>query len=142
MEVAVIGSLLLSKLEVNYPFQIKGKALYIVQYLSKKDKEYQTYFKQHSDKIQSFPDPEDSVENYKKLQRTVLNQLGTQTQKVQVPLQEKPVYVDPGYHQEAPKTQINLFLQENATKVKKSEGKKPIGPGQLKNKTFSKSSSS
>ena len=30
MEVAVIGSLLLSKLEVNYPFQIKGKALYIV----------------------------------------------------------------------------------------------------------------
>ena len=40
MEVFVIGSLLLSKLEVNYSFQIKAKALYIVEYLSKKNKEF------------------------------------------------------------------------------------------------------
>ena len=51
MEVFVIGSLLLSKLEVNYSFQIKAKALYIVEYLSKKNKEFESYFKSHSEKI-------------------------------------------------------------------------------------------
>ena len=30
MGVEIIGSLLLSKLEVNYPFQVKAKALYII----------------------------------------------------------------------------------------------------------------
>jgi len=40
MEISNIGSLLLSKLEVNYPFQVKAKALYTIEYLTKKDKEY------------------------------------------------------------------------------------------------------
>jgi len=40
MEISNIGSLLLSKLEVNYPFQVKAKALYTIEYLAKKDKEY------------------------------------------------------------------------------------------------------
>jgi len=47
MEVFVIGSLLLSKLEVNYSFQIKAKALYIIEHLSKKNKDYEAYFKSH-----------------------------------------------------------------------------------------------
>jgi hypothetical protein len=41
MNVNNIGSLLLSKLEVNYPFQIKAKALYTIEHLIKKDEEYQ-----------------------------------------------------------------------------------------------------
>ena len=55
MEVEVIGSLLLSKLEVNYPFQTKAKALYVVEYLAKKDKDFEFYFKHHSQKIRDFP---------------------------------------------------------------------------------------
>ena len=55
MEVEVIGSLLLSKLEVNYHFQVKAKALYIIEYLAKKDKDFDIYFKYHSDKIKDFP---------------------------------------------------------------------------------------
>ena len=81
MEVFVIGSLLLSKLEVNYSFQIKAKALYIVEYLSKKNKEFQSYFKCHSEKIREFPEPEDNVDNYKKIQRSLLNLLGAQVSK-------------------------------------------------------------
>lgn len=30
MEIYIIGSLLLSKIEVNYPFQVKAKALYTI----------------------------------------------------------------------------------------------------------------
>ena len=138
MEVEVIGSLLLSKLEVNYPFQTKAKALYVVEYLAKKDKDFEFYFKHHSQKIRDFPQPEDNVENYKKVQRTVLNQLGAQVGKVtEVP--EKQLFVDPGYHQEPSKSSISSFLELAASKQKKSEGKKPIiGPGQLKSKSKKK----
>lgn len=55
METYVIGSLLLSKLEVNYSFQIKAKTLYVIEYLSKKHKEVENYFKKHSDKIKDYP---------------------------------------------------------------------------------------
>lgn len=37
MDVHVIGSLLLSKLEVNYAFPIKAKALYTIEFLIKKN---------------------------------------------------------------------------------------------------------
>lgn len=78
MEVCRIGSLLLSKLEVNYSFQVKAKALYSIEYLLKKDPEYLTFFKEHLDKLRDFPEPEDNVENYRKLQKTVLGQIGLQ----------------------------------------------------------------
>ena len=37
MDVHIIGSLLLSKLEVNYNFQVKAKALYTIEFLVKKN---------------------------------------------------------------------------------------------------------
>jgi hypothetical protein len=37
METHIVGSLLLSKIEVNYPFQIKAKALYVIEYMVKKN---------------------------------------------------------------------------------------------------------
>ena len=44
----------------------------------KKDKDYLLYFRTHVDKIRDFPEPEDNVENYRKLQKTVLGQIGLQ----------------------------------------------------------------
>jgi len=79
MEVHIIGSLLLSKLEVNYLFQTKAKALYTVDFLAKKNDVYQSYFKANGDKITDFPEPEDNVENYKKILKSVLNGLGLST---------------------------------------------------------------
>lgn len=103
MEVSNIGSLLLSKLEVNYSFQVKAKTLYIIEYLLKREKEYSAYFRQHSCKIKEFPEPDENPENYRKLQKTILNQLGSQVEQGEVG-QPKQVFVDPGYYQEAPKT--------------------------------------
>jgi hypothetical protein len=40
LDAGVVGSLLLSKLEVNYPFELKAKALYAVEFLSKKNVDY------------------------------------------------------------------------------------------------------
>ena len=76
MDVGVVGSLLLSKLEVNYPFQVKAKALYIIEFLAKKNNDYLGYFRDHADKIKDFPDPDDNVENYRKIVRSVLNVIG------------------------------------------------------------------
>ena len=45
MDTHIIGSLLLSKLEVNYPFQVKAKALYAIEHLVKKNEKYSAYFK-------------------------------------------------------------------------------------------------
>ena len=56
MEVNIIGSLLLSKLEVNYPYQIKAKSIYTIEYLVKKNQEYALYFKKQADKIKEFPE--------------------------------------------------------------------------------------
>jgi hypothetical protein len=55
MEVYIIGSLLLSKLEVNYPFQTKAKALYTIEFLLKKNEKYLAYFKVQIDKLREFP---------------------------------------------------------------------------------------
>lgn len=57
METHVIGSLLLSKIEVNYPFQIKAKALYSIEYMVKKNEKCAAYFKAHSEKLRNFPEP-------------------------------------------------------------------------------------
>ncbi len=77
LDVMVIGSLLLSKLEVNYPFELKAKALYAIEFLSKKNADYLEYFKRQAERIRDFPEPEDNVENYKKILKTVMNVLGT-----------------------------------------------------------------
>lgn len=37
LDINNVGSLLLSKLEVNYPFQVKAKALYTIELLVKKN---------------------------------------------------------------------------------------------------------
>lgn len=76
MDVGVVGSLLLSKIEVNYPFQVKAKALYALEFLAKKNADYLGYFAAHAEKIKEFPDPEDNVENYSKVVRSVLNVIG------------------------------------------------------------------
>ena len=51
----------ITKIEVNYPFQTKAKALYTIDFLAKKNDVYQSYFKAHADKIREFPEPEDNV---------------------------------------------------------------------------------
>ena len=55
VEVHVVGSLLLSKIEVNYPFQVKAKALYTIEHLVTKNEKYAAYFKAHSEKLRDFP---------------------------------------------------------------------------------------
>lgn len=101
-----IGSLLLSKLEVNYPFSVKAKALYTIEFIAKKNTEYMNYFKFHSNKFTEFPEPEDNVENYHKILKSVLPSLGLQQSGV---VGEKQKYVDPGYYQE-PKSQLSNFI--------------------------------
>jgi len=48
MEVHIVGSLLLSKIEANYPFQVKAKSLYAIEYMVKKNEKYAAYFKAQS----------------------------------------------------------------------------------------------
>ena len=95
MDVGIVGSLLLSKMEVNYPFQVKAKALYTIEFLAKKNNDYLGYFSDHAEKIREFPDPEDNVENYRKIVRGVLNVIG-----VPAPAEkeEQLVFVDNGYN--------------------------------------------
>ena len=76
MDPTIVGSLLLSKVEVNYPFQIKAKSLYTIDYLVKKNPSYSSYFKTQTDRLKEFPEPEDNVENYRKVLKTVLNSIG------------------------------------------------------------------
>ena len=136
MEVHVIGSLLLSKLEVNYPFQTKAKALYTIEFLVKKHDVYQSYFKANSDKIRDFPEPEDNVENYRKILKSLLNTLGVSMVQRTVAQSEetKPIFVDPGYNDD-PQTLMSNFISENSNKTKKVENKRVIiGPGQSKPK--------
>ena len=61
MDVHIIGSLLLSKLELNYSFQIKAKALYVIEFIVKKNQNYLSYFKAHVEKINQFPEPDANV---------------------------------------------------------------------------------
>ena len=76
MDTPIIGSLLLSKIEVNYSFQIKAKALHTIEYIVKKNEKYAAYFKYHFSKLEEFPEPEDNVENYRKILKGVLTTIG------------------------------------------------------------------
>lgn len=137
MEVHIIGSLLLSKIEVNYPFQTKAKALYTIDFLAKKNEVYLSYFKAHVEKLKEFPEPEDNVENYRKILKAVLNTIGVPLDSSSAQIEEyKPTFVDPGYNDD-PKSQMSNFIQENVntSKPKKSDNKKVIiGPGMAKQK--------
>ena len=57
MSVEVIGWLLMSKLEVNYPFAIKAKALYAIEHLCKKEVEYKQFFSKQAPRIRDYPTP-------------------------------------------------------------------------------------
>lgn len=122
MNVSNIGSLLLSKLEVNYPFQVKAKSLYTIEFLSKKSSQYLSYFKAHGDKIRDFPQPDDNVDNYKKLLKTVLASIGTNLTAAENDITEKPkaVFIDPCYYQEPPKSELSNFIESHSHKQKKT----------------------
>lgn len=77
LDTSIIGSLLMSKLEVNYAFEIKAKALYGIEFLSKKNTDYLGYFKGQAERLRDFPEPEDNVDNYRKILKSVMNVLGT-----------------------------------------------------------------
>jgi len=64
------------------------------------------YFKFHSKKFIEFPEPEDSVENYRKILKSVLASLGLQQPAT---IEGKQKFVDPGYYQE-PKSQLSNFI--------------------------------
>lgn len=66
----------MSKVEVNYPFQVKAKALYTIEYLVKKNEIYANYFKVQSEKLKDFPEPEENTENYRKILKSTLNTIG------------------------------------------------------------------
>ena len=89
-----------------------------------------------------FPEPEDNVQSYKKIQKNVLNQIGTKVS-IQTEIEHsKPVFVDPGYYQEPSKSQMSSFLDKNVNKAKKIPTKKVIiGPGQAKAKIVEKKKS-
>lgn len=121
METHVIGSLLLSKIEVNYPFQIKAKALYTIQFMVKKSEKYAAYFKAQSEKLRDFPEPEDNVENYKKILKQTLNTIGINNNTSQQNQNEPQItFVDPGYNDEPVKKDMKTFISENTKKQKKN----------------------
>lgn len=54
MDPIIVGSLLLSKLEANYPFLVKAKSLYTIEHLIKKNPTYLSYFKAQTESIKGF----------------------------------------------------------------------------------------
>lgn len=50
--------------------------MYVIEHMVKKNEKYGAYFKAHSDKLKTFPEPEDNVENYKKILKQTLNAIG------------------------------------------------------------------
>lgn len=99
MDPIIVGSLLLSKLEVNYPFLVKAKSLYTIQHLIKKNQAYLNYFKSQTDQLQNFPEPEDNVDNYRKILKNVLNFIGVASEKIEPNNDNNSIYfVDPGYN--------------------------------------------
>lgn len=76
MDPVIVGSLLLSKLEVNYPFLVKAKSLYTIEHLIKKNQAFLNYFKSQTENLQNYPEPEDNVDSYRKILKSVLNYIG------------------------------------------------------------------
>lgn len=51
------------------------------------------------------------MENYRKIQKAVLNLIGTSAHAGPTGVEEKkPTFVDPGYYQEPPKSELSTFI--------------------------------
>jgi hypothetical protein len=48
MDPVIVGSLLMSKLQGGYPFAVKAKSLYIIEYLAKKNPTFLSYFRKQN----------------------------------------------------------------------------------------------
>jgi hypothetical protein len=64
----------------------------------KKNEKYSAYFKAHNDKLKDFPEPEDNVENYKKIIKQTLNTIGINAIANQNQNEPQITFVDPGYN--------------------------------------------
>lgn len=113
MDEGIIGSIILSKLQVNYSYNVKIKAIYLAQYLVKKNTEYYKYFGMHAEKLMRFPEPEENGENYRKSLKGLLNIIGVSSPELKN--QKKTEFVDPGYNTEQPnesqKSTLTNFIQ-------------------------------
>jgi hypothetical protein len=99
MDPTIVGSLLLSKIEVNYPFMVKAKSLYAIEYLVKKNPTFLKYFKSQNHLFEQFPPPEDNVDSYKKILKNLLNVIGVTLQTDQQSTDSHAIsFVDPGYN--------------------------------------------
>ena len=136
MDVPIVGSLLLSIIEVNYPFQKKAKALYTIEYLTKKHDKYATYFKHHYQKLEEFPEPEDNVDNYRKTLKNVLTVIGgsSAVKNNFEPEGDMRDFVENDMLDDK-KNDLNSIIRNNEKKPKKQEvNKNIVGPGQTKKK--------
>lgn len=58
---------MLSRLELDLSYAIKAKALYTMEYISKKIDKYLAYFRRHMDYIKGLPVPGDNEQQYQSL---------------------------------------------------------------------------
>lgn len=66
----------------------------------KKNQAFSSYFKAQSHLLQEFPEPEDNVENYRKILKNVLNAIGISKSEAQDEDEATQAisFVDPGYN--------------------------------------------
>jgi hypothetical protein len=128
MDPIIVGSLLLSKIEANYPFMVKAKSLYTIEYLVKKNPTFLKYFKSQSHLLEEFPTPEDNADNYKKILKNLLNVIGVTSQANQQNTDNQTItFVDPGYN--------SIDLQTTVEKSKQANNnKKFISPSEMQKK--------
>ena len=53
-----------------------AKSLYVIEYLAKKNQQYLIYFKLHAEKIKDCLEPDENIENFRKIKKVVLNAIG------------------------------------------------------------------
>ena len=84
--------------------------------------------------LRDFPQPQDNVDAYKKILKSVLGVIGVSNPaKGNVEEEPKIQFLDPGYN-DAP-LPVSSFLNKNANKIKNDGNKRQIiGPGQAKHK--------
>jgi hypothetical protein len=62
-------------LEDGFPYQVKAKSLYTMEYLSKKNEVYKEYFQQFLEEIRNQPEPSDNITAYRNLINEVLGNI-------------------------------------------------------------------
>ncbi len=93
----------------------------------KKNPLYLNYFKSQTQQLQNFPEPEDNVDNYRKILKNVLNFIGVASEKVDINNDNNAIsFIDPGYNDPKEESQLRGFLSNN------EKTKKPVGPGTKK----------